>query len=73
MYFTDDITRSTNCKYRTDAKLNTLEARVFFRYIIVNTLHKVDNKDDDDDYGNNNNNNNNNRELYKLYHESPQN
>jgi hypothetical protein len=36
---------------------------VCFRYIIVNILHKVDNKDDDDndnDNDNNNNNNNNN-------------
>jgi hypothetical protein len=38
---------------------------VCFRYIIVNTLHKGDNKDDeddddDDDDDNNNNNNNNN-------------
>jgi hypothetical protein len=32
---------------------------VFFRYIIVNTLHKGDNKDD---YDNNNNNNNNNND-----------
>jgi hypothetical protein len=29
---------------------------VCFRYIIVNTLHKGDNKDDDDDDNNNNNN-----------------
>jgi hypothetical protein len=28
---------------------------VCFRYIIVNTLHKGDNKDDDDDDNNNNN------------------
>jgi len=35
---------------------------VGFRYtsIIVNTLHKGDNKDDDDNDDNNNNNNNNN-------------
>jgi len=31
---------------------------VCFRYIIVNTQHKGDNKDDDDDNNNNNNNNN---------------
>ena len=31
---------------------------VCFRYIIVNTLYKGDNKDDDDDDNNNNNNNN---------------
>ena len=30
---------------------------VCFRYIIVNTLHKGDNKDDDDDDDDNNNNN----------------
>jgi len=30
---------------------------VCFRYIIVNTLHKGDNKDDDNDDDNNNNNN----------------
>ena len=30
---------------------------VCFRYIIVNTLHKGDNKDYDDDDDNNNNNN----------------
>ena len=54
---------------------------VCFRYIIVNTLHKSDNKDDDDDVAapaaaadddDNNNNNNNNRhgalEIYaRLY------
>ena len=49
---------------------------VCFRYIIVNTMHKVDNKDDDeddddnDDNNNNNNNNNNNcvieMESYEL-------
>ena len=33
---------------------------VCFRYIIVNTLHKGDNKDDDDDDDDDNNNNNNN-------------
>jgi hypothetical protein len=32
---------------------------VYFRYLIVNTLHNGDNKDDDDDDNNNNNNNNN--------------
>jgi hypothetical protein len=31
---------------------------VCFRYIILNTLHKGDNKDDDDDDDDNNNNNN---------------
>ena len=42
---------------------NTIYPRkmVCFRYIIVNNMHKVDNKDcDDDDDDNNNNNNNNN-------------
>jgi hypothetical protein len=42
---------------------------VSFRYIIVNTLHKGDNKDDDNNNINNNNNNNNNntgkRTIYK--------
>ena len=33
---------------------------VCFRYVIVNTLSKGDNKDDDDDDDDNNNNNNNN-------------
>jgi hypothetical protein len=33
---------------------------VCFRYIIVNTLHNVDNKDDDDDDDNDEDNNNNN-------------
>ena len=33
----------------------------FFRYIILNALHKGDNKDDDDNDDNDNNNNNNNR------------
>jgi len=44
---------------------NTIYPRnmVCFRYIVVNTLYKGDNKDDDD-YENNNNNNNN--ELSKL-------
>jgi hypothetical protein len=33
------------------------------RYIIVNTLHKGDNKDEDDDGDDDNNNNNNNTFL----------
>jgi len=36
---------------------------VCFRYIIVDTLHKVDDDDDDD---NDNNSNNNNRYARKL-------
>ena len=48
----NNITCSTICKYRTAATQYTLETLVCFRYIIVNTLHKGDNKD------NNNNNNN---------------
>ena len=37
---------------------------VGFRYIIVNTLHKYDNKDnDDDDYDDDNNNNNNKKKI----------
>jgi hypothetical protein len=38
---------STNCKYRTAVTLYTLETMVSFRYIIVNTVHKGENKDDD--------------------------
>jgi len=34
---------------------------VCVRYIIVNTVHKSDDRDDDDDDDNNNNNNNNNK------------
>ena len=53
-----NITCSTNCKYRTAASLFTLETWfVSDTYIIVNTLHKGDNKYD---YENNNNSNNNN-------------
>ena len=43
---------------------------VCFRYIILNTLHKGDNKDeddDDDDNNNNNNNNNNNIIIIIMY------
>jgi hypothetical protein len=39
---------------------------VCFSYIIVNTMHKGDNKDDDDDDDDNNNNNNNNNKGKKL-------
>jgi len=56
----NNITCSTNCKYRTAATLYTLETLICFRYIIVNTLHKGNNKggggggggggDDDDDH-----------------------
>jgi hypothetical protein len=68
----NNITCSTNCKYKTAATLCTLETWICFRYIIVNTLHKGNNKggcdddDDDDDHHhhhNNNNNNNNNTEA----------
>ena len=52
-----NITCSTNCKCRTPAKYP--RNVVCFRYIIVNTLHKGDNRDDDDDDDDNNNNNNN--------------
>ena len=44
------------CSYRTPATLHTLETWFFFRYVIVNTLHKGDKKDDDDSNNNNNNN-----------------
>jgi len=36
----NNITCSTNCQYRTAATLYTLETCFFFRYIIVNTVHK---------------------------------
>jgi len=47
-------------------QLNTIHPKkmVCFRYIIVNTLHKGDNKDNDDDSSSNNNNNNNNTFMY---------
>jgi hypothetical protein len=45
---------------------------VGFRYVIVNTVHKGDNKDDvDDDDGNNNNNNNNSRRPRNCGHKMP--
>jgi len=56
----NNITCSTNCKYRAAASLHSLETRFVFRYIIVNTLHKGGNKDDDNDDDNNNDDNNNN-------------
>jgi len=40
----NNITCSTDCKYRTAAALHTIDY-CFFKYIIVNTLHKGDNKD----------------------------
>ena len=45
---------NTNGKNRKATVLYTLETRVF-RYKIVNTLQKGDNKNDDDDNNNNNN------------------
>jgi hypothetical protein len=49
IHWRNNITCSTNCKSRTAATRCTLETWFFFfRYIIVNTLHKGDNK------GNNN-------------------
>jgi len=42
---------------------------LFFKYIIVNSMYKGENKDDDDDNdddNNNNNNNNNNRSNSRL-------
>jgi len=41
---------------------------LFFKYIIVNSMYKGENKDDDDDNDddNNNNNNNNNRSNSRL-------
>jgi hypothetical protein len=46
----NNITCSTDCKYRTAATLYTVE----IWYIIVNTVHEGNNKDDDDDDDNNN-------------------
>jgi hypothetical protein len=51
----NSITCSENCEYRTAATLYPRNM-VCFRYIIVNTPLKGDNKDDDDDDDNNNNN-----------------
>ena len=56
----NNITCSTNCKYRTAATLYTLETLICFRYIIVNILHNDVNEGDDDHHNNNNNNNSNN-------------
>jgi hypothetical protein len=39
---------------------------VWFRYVIVNVLHKGDNKDDDDDSDSSSNNNNNNNNVQGL-------
>jgi hypothetical protein len=58
----NNITCSTNCKYRAAAIPYTLETW-FVGHVIVNTLTKSHNKDDDDDDDNNNNNNNNNNNL----------
>jgi hypothetical protein len=41
---------------------------VYFRYIVVNTLHKGDNKYEDDDDDDNNTNDNNNNFLKYLEH-----
>jgi len=43
---------------------------VCFRHIIVNTLHKGDNKYEDDDDNNTNNNNNNNNNNFLKYLEN---
>jgi hypothetical protein len=61
-----NIIYTTNCKYRTDATPYTIET--WFKYIIVNTLHKDDNKynNKDDDDNDNDNNNNNNNERRKM-------
>ena len=40
----NNITCTTNCKYRTAGTLCTLENIVYLRYIIVNSLHKSVNK-----------------------------
>jgi hypothetical protein len=58
----NNITSSTNCKYRTAATLYVYPRNmVCFSYIIISAIHECNNKDDDDDDDNNNNNNNNNR------------
>ena len=49
----NNITCSTDCKYRTAATMCTVETW-FVSGIIVNTLYKGDNKDDDDDDDDNN-------------------
>jgi hypothetical protein len=55
----NNITCSTNCKYRTTATLRVYPWHmVCFRYITVNSLHKGDKDNDDDDDEDNNNNNN---------------
>ena len=40
---------------------------VCFRYVIVNTLRKGDNRYDDDDDDNDDNNNNNNSKSFRKY------
>jgi len=57
----NNITCSTNCKYRTAAKLYALETW-FVPGIIVNTLHIGDDDDDND-----NNNNNKGSMLYHIH------
>jgi len=55
-YFMSEITVHVAQTANTDSH-NTLYPRnmVWFRYIIVNTLHNGDKDDDDDDNNNNNN------------------
>ena len=61
-YFTDEITLHVAQIVNTEELQHHIPYKHgFFRYIIVNTLHKGDNKDDDGNDDDNNNNNNNNR------------
>jgi hypothetical protein len=58
----NNITCSTDCKYKTAATLYIYRRdRVCFRYIVVHTVHKGNKK--------NNNNNNNNLLSYIFYSE----
>jgi hypothetical protein len=54
------IGHCTHTSGSANVKVQNITCRnmVCFRYVIVNTLHKGDNRDDDDDDNNNNNDNN---------------
>ena len=56
----NNVACSSNCKYRTVAKLCILDTSFVSgtMYIIVNTLLKGDKKDDDDDDDDDNDNDN---------------
>ena len=57
------ITCSTDCKQNSRNSIYRRDV-VCFVYIIVNTVHRGDNKYDDDDNTNNTNDNNNNFQKY---------